>query len=76
MKKKLLLAYLLFFAAKVHAQNIISEKKLAASFPIVSDQMAYIVVNDEDDSLVQKAAILFQKDIEMVSGKKPVIVSS
>ena len=77
MKKNLLITFLFLLIAKLHAQSIISENKEAGAFPIVSaTQTASIVFDDKDDSLIQKAAQLFQKDVEMVSGTKANISSS
>ena len=60
-----------------NAQNIIIDKQQTGSFAIVSAGGASTIVFDNnDDSLVQKAAQLFQKDVEMVSGRKPMLSSS
>jgi hypothetical protein len=59
------------------AQTFITEKIEPGSFPIVTaSQTASIYVDENDDWLVHKAATLLQSDIEMVTGKKPAIISS
>src|ERR1700750_3071930 len=61
----------------IHSQNFITEKNEAGSVPIVtSSQATSIYVDPTDDWLVHKAASLLQNDIEMVTGKKPGIVTS
>src|SRR6188508_3192295 len=77
MSKKFLIILLLFFAIKLRAQVFITEKKDAGAFPLVtSSQATSIYVDENDDWLVHKAASLLQNDIEMVTGKKPGIISS
>ncbi|MDQ3843392.1 MAG: glycosyl hydrolase 115 family protein [Bacteroidota bacterium] len=64
--------FLLLFVTQLHAQNIVTDKKEAGAFALVSaDQSATILVDENDDSLVQKAAQWLAKDVEMVTGKKP-----
>ena len=71
MKKLAIIVVLILFADCIQAQLIISDKRTNNSFAIISPQgSASIVYDAQDDSLVQKTAALFQKDIEMVSGKK------
>jgi hypothetical protein len=66
---------LLFFT--VNAQSIITEKATPGAFPIVSGlQIATIVVDSKEDSLVHIAARLLAEDIEKVSGKKPEVRTS
>src|SRR4051794_8060590 len=57
------------------SQSLITEKKAAGSFPVVSATAATAIYTDEKDAwLVQKSASLLQHDIEMVTGKKPQII--
>ncbi|MBD0368525.1 MAG: glycosyl hydrolase 115 family protein, partial [Flavisolibacter sp.] len=64
--------FLLLFVTQLHAQNIVTDKKEAGAFALVSaDQSATVLVDENDDSLVQKAAQWLAKDVEMVTGKKP-----
>ena len=54
------------------AQDFISEKQVAGSFPIVSSAGATaLYVDAADHPVVQKTAALLQRDIEAVTGKKP-----
>ncbi len=53
--------------------QLVSETKQANSFPL-SDAIIY--VDNADHALVKKAAALLQSDIEMVTGKKPVLVNN
>src|SRR5450432_2194853 len=77
MKKSFLfLLYLIVNSALLHAQDIIIEKNTPGSFALVqANSTATIYVDDADDETVKKTAALFQQDIEMVTGKKPVIVN-
>ena len=80
MKEKMV-AYFLFFALMLSvtssAQNFVTEKNTGEDFPIVTaSKTTSIYVDENDDWLVHKAASLFQNDIEMVTGKKPEIISS
>jgi hypothetical protein len=54
-----------------HAQQIITTIKETGAFPI---QTSAIYVDSQDHWLVQKAATLFQTDIEKVTGKKPALL--
>ena len=75
MRKKqiLLFSLVLFFAADIFAQEIISDKQLPNSFSINN---AVIHVDPNDFPLVKRSAELLQADIEMVTGKKiPIIYS-
>ena len=71
---KKIFVYIFFSCILVtgHTQ-LVSEIKTAASFPL-SDAVIY--VDDADDALVKKSAALLQNDIEMVTGKKPVLVNN
>ena len=65
----------IFFSCILFTGNsqLVSEIKTATSFPL-SDAVIY--VDDADDALVKKSAELLQHDIEMVTGKKPVLVNN
>jgi len=78
MKSKLVLLTLTFiYSVNVYSQNFITEKNEPGAFPLVSSlQASSIYVDENDDWLVHKAASLLQSDIEMVSGKKPEIISA
>jgi Glycosyl hydrolase family 115/Gylcosyl hydrolase family 115 C-terminal domain len=80
MKGKLLLTTLTANLLLLHflsAQNFITEKNGPAVFPIVTpSQATSIYVDENDDWLIHKAASLLQADIEMVTGKKPAIIST
>lgn len=70
----LLCAWLLL--AQLHAQSVITDKKGANSFAIVSNtETIPILVDEQDHWLVQKAASFLQTDIESVTGKKPEIIT-
>ncbi len=61
----------------IYAQNFIAEKNVNDDFPILTaSQTTSIYVDENDDWLVHKAASLLQNDIEMVTGKKPELISS
>jgi len=69
---KFLSIVMILFCVYAQAQSIVSEKKSPGAFPLVSStEEATIVYDNNDDSLVQKAAHLFQEDVYQVSGKKP-----
>src|SRR5258708_5417697 len=68
----LLFSFALFYNS--HSQNFISEKKEANAFPLVTNTATSIYTDEKDDWLIQKVAMLFQDDIERVTGKKPAIV--
>lgn len=56
---------------RIQAQQIVTEKKDGGSFSIAG---AVICVDENDFALVKKSAELLQRDIEMVAGKKPVLL--
>src|SRR5689334_18232522 len=75
MKKQLLSIFLFLISLNLFSQNFISDKKGANSFLLCSSsQPTFIYVDSTDDWLVNKAVSLLQTDIEMVTGKKPMIV--
>jgi hypothetical protein len=76
MKRFYFLFAVLFISVAVCAQSFVTSKKEDGAFTIASTQITSIYVDDKDDWLVNKAASLLQNDIEMVTGKKPVIVNS
>jgi hypothetical protein len=74
---KCLTMALLLLCMYTQAQIKASVTKKTGAFPLVSSSgTASIVYDIMDDALIQKAAQLFQNDIEMVSGKKPTIYST
>jgi hypothetical protein len=76
--KKITIAILSILSCiTLSAQNFILTTNNGNAFPVVtSTQATAIYVDDNDDWLVHKAASLLQNDIEMVTGKKPAIVSA
>jgi hypothetical protein len=70
MKRIFILLSLIFFIRNLSAQNFISDKSENGNFPIVSQAATPIYTDKNDDWLVQKAASLFQNDVQMVSDKK------
>jgi hypothetical protein len=74
MKRIIILLSLIFFVNGLSAQKFISDKKENGNFPIVSQTATAICTDENDDWLIQKAASLFQNDIEKVSEKKPEII--
>ncbi|MDB5192874.1 MAG: glycosyhydrolase [Segetibacter sp.] len=79
MKKKSLLLCCLsaLLSLSLSAQQLISAKKTAASFPIVStNQPTTIYVDANDYAVVRKAAELMQHDIKKVTGKKPPLTNA
>jgi len=75
MKRLNLLFAVLFISIAVGAQNFVTSSKEDGAFAIASSQVASIYIGTNDDWLVNKTATLLQNDIEMVTGKKPVIVN-
>jgi Glycosyl hydrolase family 115/Gylcosyl hydrolase family 115 C-terminal domain len=77
MKKRfLLLLSVLSAISPVFAQGIITEKKEAGSFSMVAgNSIAAIYFDAADFAVVNKAATLLQQDIEMVTGKKPLLIN-
>src|SRR4051812_26195709 len=60
-----------------YAQTFITDKKEPGSFLIASATQPIAIYTDtHDDWLVHKTAELLQHDIEMVTGKKPHMISS
>lgn len=55
------------------AAQLVSENKLPNSFSLAN---AIIYVDENDFPLVKRCAILLQQDIEMVTGKKPVLINN
>jgi len=68
------LAYLLFLSDSPYCQNFISNKNEAGNFPIVSNAATPVYTDANDNWLIQKSAVLFQEDIERVTGHKPEII--
>src|SRR5215831_12747727 len=77
MKKVFCLTFSFLILQNIYSQNFVTEKNEAGAFPVVtSSQITSIYVDSTDDWLVRKAVSLLQNDIEMVTGKKPEIISS
>ncbi|HEY8689436.1 MAG TPA: glycosyl hydrolase 115 family protein, partial [Chitinophagaceae bacterium] len=74
--KKIISIFILFFSYCLNSfsQNFITDKKEAGSFAIVSNTATSIYTDANDDWLIQKTAMLFQSDIEKVTGKKTNII--
>src|SRR6187551_498429 len=75
MKRFYFLLAVVFITLTVSAQSFVTSKKEEGSFVIGSSQPVSIYIDGNDDWLVNKAATLLQTDIEMVTGKKPVLVN-
>lgn len=78
MKAKLLTTILIFFSStELFAQDIIIRDKYDSGyFPVVSNlQTASIYVDPKDHWLMHKAAELLQQDVNLITGKKPEIIS-
>ena len=73
MNKIVFLFCIIFISQNLFAQNFIADKNEKGSFPIVGNTATSIYTDKNDDWLIQKAASLFQKDVEMITGKKPEI---
>jgi hypothetical protein len=75
MKNVYLFFAVLFTFLSATAQDLVLVQKIPGSM-VLADQSgaASIYVDFSDDSLVQKSARFLQTDIEMVSGKKPLIL--
>ena len=72
-----LLCTAIAFTLTSYTQAFVSDKNTGTDFPIVAaSQITSIYIDKKDDWLVHKAASLLQHDIEMVTGKKPGIISS
>ena len=68
----ILLMIFLLLQLSLQAQNFITGIKSPASFPIASETtLVQIIYDAQEDSLIRISAELFQKDIEMVTGRKP-----
>jgi hypothetical protein len=78
MKNSSILISIVFLSAlQTTAQKIISEKKISGAFPVAAvNEVATILYDSADDSLIQIVANLLAKDVEMVSGNKPGISTS
>lgn len=64
---------LLLLSSKLFAQRMITEQKIGAAFTIVGSP---VCVDENDATLVQKAAGFLQADIEMVTGQKPALLKT
>ncbi len=79
MKRKMLgIVFFIFSFCRLSAQGfIISENQSPGFFPIVSSGKATaIYVDVKDHWLVHKAAELLQQDLQMLTGRKPEIISN
>ena len=76
MKDRLLpVLYMCMLASPLFGQGLVTEKNVAGAFPVVnSNIIAAIYVDSTDFPTVQKAAVLFQQDIQRVTGKSPVLI--
>src|SRR5688500_9772870 len=63
----LILFVVLCSASYVNAQPVISDKRTPGSFAVM-DAVIYVDANDFE--LVKKSALLYQADVEMVTGRK------
>jgi hypothetical protein len=71
---KKVFTYIFFCCVLIKGKTqLVSEVKTASSFPLSN---SIIYVDDADDALVKRSAELLQNDIEMVTGKKPVLVNN
>ena len=70
--KRITILIFFFLAALVSNAQLIAEIGQPNSFPLSG---AVIYVDEADHALVKKSAELLQQDIEMVTGKKPVLVN-
>lgn len=74
-KKTLFAFFLLACGMNAFSQSIVSGQKMAGSFTLADNQgPSFLYVDATDYILVQKAAELFQQDLESVTGKRPEIV--
>ena len=71
--KRIILLILFYFIAFISKAQLISETKQPNAFSLTG---AVIYVDEADHALVKKSAELMQNDIEMVTGKKPVLVNN
>src|SRR5690349_1566536 len=74
MKKNTLLFLCFLLTLTAFSQENILEKNAAGAFPIVSNEATALYVDTEDHPVVQKTALMLQKDIEIITGKKPAIL--
>jgi hypothetical protein len=74
MKKNILILSCFLLSLSAFSQENILEKSAAGAFPIVSNEATALYVDKEDHPVVQKTALMLQKDIGMITGKKPVIL--
>jgi len=64
-----------FLASPLFSQGLVAEKNAAGAFAIVNgNTVAAIYVDSADFPTVQKSAVLFQQDIQRVTGKTPSLV--
>lgn len=75
MKRFYFLFAVLLWSIAVTAQSFVTSKIEHGVFAIASLRVASIYIDANDDWLINKSATLLQHDIEMVTGKKPVVVN-
>ncbi len=73
MKQLLTVVTIILFTICCHSQSLVVDKPSANAFSLTG---VVICVDPGDFELVQQAAMLLQKDIEMVTGVKPVLSNS
>jgi len=76
MKNRLLpVLYMCFLASSLFSQGLVTEKNATSAFAIVNgNTIAAIYVDSTDFPTVQKSAVLFQQDIQRVTGKTPSLI--
>ena len=68
---------LLCTGIRLNAQNLISAKNAAGAFPIAAgNSAATLCVDTNDYEVVKKVTALFQQDVEMATGLKPLLTNS
>src|SRR5262245_51418677 len=77
MKKICLLVLASLAIFQIHAQDFVLAKKEAGAFTIASPTtVSAIYVEENDYTLVKKAAEFLQSDIQQVTGKKPQLLNT
>ena len=71
--KRIAILIFFFLTAFISKAQLIAETRQPTSFSLSG---AVIYVDSSDHALVRKSAALLQQDIEMITGKKPVIVNT
>jgi|GEM_PF-6110825 len=78
MKEKIVtILFITSLSVTSYTQSFITTHNETGAFPVVASfETTSIYVDENDDWLMHKAASLLQNDIEMVTGKKPALISS